>query len=365
MIRLKFSGYRNLRPGILEAHEGVNIIYGENAQGKTNLMEAVWLFTGAKSFRGAKDSELVSFSEEAARLSLDFYAAGREQNAELKIAGRRQAVLNDVEYKSPSELAGSFCAVMFSPSHLSLVKDGPAARRKFLDTAIGQLWPKYIDLLRRYQRAVAQRNSALRDLRWHSDLEGLMDVFEQSIAEPGMKIIAYRGRYLEILGQTVPEIYYGLSGKKERLSFSYLCKNGAAPSSSEELAALLKASRKEDMLTGSTSAGPHRDDLEFYIDGISARSYGSQGQQRSVVLALKLSEAEILKKTTGEQPVALLDDVMSELDLTRQDYILNHIRGWQVFITCCDPGPIGKLSGGRIFHMDQGQLELESDLQGG
>ncbi len=370
VVRLEYDGYRNLVPGAVEAAEGVNLIYGDNAQGKTNLVEGIWLFTGAKSFRGSKDGELTGFDKEFSRLKLAFYAAGREQTAELRVTGRRQALLNGVELKSPTQLAGSFCAVVFSPSHLSLIQDGPAARRKFLDIAIGQMWPKYIEILRRYNRAVTQRNAALKDLRYSSQMEGLIDIFDQSIAQFGGRLTEYRRRDIDALRRYAPEIYSGLSGGKERLSISYLPAHldpgedngteGTVSARSEAYAKglleALGAAREEDVRTGATSVGPHRDDMELTIDGLAVRSFGSQGQKRSAVLTLKLAEAEVLKNGLGEKPVILLDDVMSELDGARQDYILNHIKGWQVFITCCDPAPIQRLTGGRSFHMEGGRI---------
>ncbi len=372
VIRLEYEGYRNLVTDSIEAAEGVNLIYGDNAQGKTNLVEGIWLFTGAKSFRGSKDGELTGFDREFSRLRLTFYGAGREQEAELKVQGRRQAVLNGVELKSPTQLAGSFCAVIFSPAHLSLIQDGPAARRRFLDIAIGQLWPKYIEILKRYTRAVTQRNAALKDARYNRQMESLIDIFDQSIAQFGGRLTEYRRRYAAALGRYAPGIYAGLSGGKEKLSLAYQPAHGATAEEgtaesvsarSERYAAglleALTAAREEDMRTGSTSVGPHRDDLEIAIDDLPVRSFGSQGQKRSAVLALKLAEAEVLRDAAGEKPVILLDDVMSELDGARQDYILNHIDGWQVFITCCDPAPIQKLAGGRSFHMQAGKIQAE------
>lgn len=367
VIRLQYDGYRNLASNSIEAGEGVNLIYGDNAQGKTNLVEGIWLFTGAKSFRGSKDGELTGFDSDFSRLQLDFFAAGREQTAELRVAGRRQAILNGVELKSPAQLAGGFCAVIFSPTHLSLIQDGPAARRKFLDIAIGQMWPKYIEILKRYTRAVTQRNAALKDLRYSSQMEGLIEIFEQSIAQFGGRLTEYRRRYVKALRRFAPEIYNGLSGGKEKLSISYQSvhlkqneKEGQPSGGSEEYAKgllnALRDVREEDLRTGVTSVGPHRDDLEIFIDGLPVRSFGSQGQKRSAVLTLKLAEAEVLKNAIGEKPVILLDDVMSELDAARQDYILNHIHGWQVFITCCDPAPIKKLVEGKSFYVESGRV---------
>ena len=346
--------FRNFETFEWKPGPGMNVICGANAQGKTNLLEGIWLFTGAKSFRGAKDSELIKFGAPKAKLALHFISKGIENTAEIQIENRRIANFNEKNLPSTAALAGHFCAIVFSPADLSLVKDGPAVRRKFMDLAIGQLYPKYIVLLRDYMRAVTQRNSILRDLKYHSELAGLLDVFEQELALKGAELIGYRQRYLQRISESLPGIYHGLSGQKETLQVNYSCSCEA-----DELASKLKQLRRDDMFLGSTSIGPHRDDILFLLDGISARSFGSQGQKRSIVLALKLAEADVLKQETGELPVALLDDVMSELDPDRQDFILNHIRSWQVFLTCCDPSNVSRLAEGNIFWMKNGQINVE------
>lgn len=356
--KLAFDGFRNLEANKMAANEAVNIIYGDNAQGKTNLIEAVWLFTGSKSFRGSKEDELIGFGKTFARLKLDFFSEGRAQTAEMKFSDKKEIFLNGVSKKMPSDLAGSFHAVVFSPLHIKLVEDGPEIRRRFLDLAIGQIYPKYIDLLKRYSRAAAQRNSALRDVKNQPEIYDLIDIFEHSIAMIGGRMVRYRMKYLKLLEKYAPEIYAGISRGSEKLTFSYFskCENMSEDEqqNTEILLRALKSGRDSDILKGSTSVGPHRDDMNIEINACPVRNFGSQGQKRSAVLALKLAEAEILKETTGEQPVVLLDDVMSELDTGRQDYILNHIDGWQVFITCCDPASIQKLVSGKVFYMEKG-----------
>lgn len=354
VISLCVEGYRNLRSFTFLPGPGVNVVYGDNAQGKTNLAEALWLFCGQKSFRGSRDGELVSFDGSAAKLKLRFFAEEREQESELLIDTARHASLNGVKLSSPTELSRRFCAVVFSPEHLSFVKEGPGVRRRFLDSAIIQLRPKYGSLLAGYHRAVKQRNVLLRDSVRHSELLELLSAYEYHIARFGAGILAKRRSYVEALRKEAPEIYKGLSGGREKLSITYQCTCGGG--SEEEMIAALKASRETDFRLGSTTVGPHRDDVDLEIDQRSCRLYGSQGQQRSAVLALKLAEAAILKRHFKEQPIAVLDDVMSELDAARQDYILNHMEGWQVFITCCDPAAVLRLSGGRAFFMADGML---------
>ena len=356
---LECVDFRNIRNVRIEPCEGVNVIYGDNAQGKTNLLESIWLFTGCRSFRGAKDVELINFNAKKAKLSLDYYGYDREQNISLEIEKGRKFALNGVNLKSPSKIMSEFLAVVFSPVHLSLIKDGPYERRKFLDIAISQLKPKYAVSLSQYNKAVAQRNILLKDIAYHGELYDMLDIWEDRIAFYAGEVVRQRIGYVNRLAPFCSEIYGGISNKKEELRVSYVQACPAVGDNKTELyesfKSLLFASRKNDILTGSTSVGPHRDDIEIKIDGLTARSYGSQGQQRSAALALKLGEAAVIKEFSGEQPVALLDDVMSELDESRQNYILNHIKDWQVFITCCDPGSVKNLKDGKAIRIKGGK----------
>ena len=344
-------GFRNLSPFTIEPDEKMNVICGENAQGKTNLLESLWLFTGAKSFRTNKDSELCSLNDKKSRISMNYTAFGTENEVVIDIENRRKATLNEKKLSSASLLAGNFCAIVFSPDDLSLISGSPEKRRRFLDVAISQIYPKNLETLRRYTRALHQRNYLLKEIKEGRGNLELLYPFEKELSSEGSKIIRYRIRYLEIAESFITDIYKGISSFKESFRVLYLpvCK-------AEELEEKLKQTRSEDLITGYTSVGPHRDDLDFLIDELSVRNYGSQGQKRSVALALKLSEAEVLNSVTGEYPVALLDDVMSELDPARQNYVLNHISKLQVFLTCCDPANISNLGSGTVFKIENGKI---------
>ncbi len=359
--QLEVKNFRNIEYTGIEPCEAVNIIYGENAQGKTNLLESIWLFTGCRSFRGSRDSEVISFNSSKANLYMDFNAFDRDQSASIEISEGRKFILNGIKMKSSSQIMGEFLCVVFSPVHLSLVKEGPYERRRFLDVAISQLKPKYAITLSQYNKAIAQRNILLKDVAYHSELYDTLDIWEDRIAFFGSEIIRQRLGYINKLSLYTDEIYSGLSSEREKLEIGYVQQAIIGGDSKQELYENLKAqlyaSRKNDLITGSTSVGPHRDDLSIKIDRLSARSYGSQGQQRSAALALKLGEAAVIKNFSGEQPVALLDDVMSELDVNRQNYILNHIRDWQVFITCCDPANVMQLKNGKRFMMQGGVVK--------
>ena len=359
---VKLNNFRNISSMELHATDGVNVIYGENAQGKTNILEAIWLFTGCKSFRGSKDAEFIKFNEEISKINLDFSDNVRNKKSEIIIGNKKKNVsLNGVSLRSSSELIGSFYAVIFSPSHLSLIKDGPSGRRRFLDTALCQLKPSYAEHLAGYRRALLQRNALLKDLHLSPQLYDILDSWDDQLARYSASVISERLKYIEILSQYSKKIYAGISENKESFSVTY-SRNDITDIniSVNDLYNLererIKNARKEDVLYKTTTIGPHRDDLDIFINNVSARSFGSQGQQRSCALALKLGESEIIKKITGETPVALLDDVMSELDEKRQDYVLNHINDRQVFLTCCDPSQVLRLCGGKSFMINGGEI---------
>lgn len=356
---IDIENFRNIEKLSLE-FDDVNIIYGENAQGKTNLIEAIYLFTGAKSFRGVRDKELVRFDSELARLRIEFENKSRRQNAQLIIQNKRSASLNGVKKKSAASLGEELKAVIFSPVHLSMVKDGPAERRKFIDNALCQIKSGYRNVLKEYNRALSQRNMLLKDASKNTALLDMLYIWDKNLALYGAKIIYQRQKYIETLLPYADEVFSGLSNGRENINlilkgaFDYT--DMSAEEIQKRLMFALDNNRSNDVMNRITTIGPHRDDMDILINGKSARTYGSQGQQRSCVLALKLAEASLLKEMTQEEPLALLDDVMSELDISRQDYILNHIKNWQVFITCCDANTVLRLKKGKTFHIQKGGL---------
>jgi DNA replication and repair protein RecF len=350
IIHIRYEDYRNLSAGEMSPDGGINVIFGKNAQGKTNLLEAMWLFTGGRSFRGSRDADLVARGRRRALLDLTFFSGEREQTARLAVeGGTRSAVLNGVPKRSAAGLVGVFCAVMFSPEHLALVRDGPVFRRNFMDTALCQIRPGYAVLLARYRHTLVQRNALLKDIPRHSELLGTLSVWDEKLARYGREIVKSREEYLTWISGPVRGIYAGICENREQIGLKY-------QKSAENLNEALLKNRAADIAAGHTGAGPHRDDLLIEIDGLSARAFGSQGQKRSAVLALKLAEAEVLFRRTGERPVVLLDDVMSELDAGRQDYLLNHLENCQVFITCCEADAVRRLRGGARFEMEAGVL---------
>ncbi len=359
--RHQIQKYRNIEKLEFEPAEGINIIYGENGQGKTNIIESIWLFTGCQSFRTHKCSDLIKKEEQTARIEIDFSTNIREQNAQMIIDTKRQVKLNGIWQETPRKMLGEFQAVVFSPAVLSIIKDGPSEKRRFIDIALSLLKPNYACLISRYIKAMAQRNALLRQLSEKGGDEQLLATWDEELSRIGAKILCYRLKYVDQLSVAAAEIYSGISAGREILTITYVQSFKSDGKTENDLKdamlASLEKNRKTDIRRQVTSAGPHKDDLAIDINGLCARSFGSQGQQRTCALALKLGEASILKESSGEQPIALLDDVMSELDCGRQNYLMKYLDNWQVFITCCDPSILSSVNTGKIFEVHAGKIK--------
>jgi len=359
---LKLRDFRNIESMEITPGSGVNVIYGENAQGKSNLLESIWLFTGLHSFRGSKDRELVRFERPEAELKMTFHDDVRSREAKLNIGEKKKATLGGVACDSPRRLISEFLAIVFSPGNLELIRGGPAERRRFIDMTLCQLKPNYTSRLSQFHKILKQRNILLKDLTYHSELYDTLEVWDESFASLSAYLVLERRQYLEEMKPWLEEFYNGISGGREEMEIQYQTscplESVTGPELKEEFLQQLARHRKDDLLAGFSTIGPHRDDLSVTLNGLAAKAYGSQGQQRSCALTMKMAEAAVVKKQTGKQPVALLDDVMSELDIHRQDYILNHIEGWQVFITCCEPSEIllSRCAGGNMFEIKDGKL---------
>ena len=359
--KLSVSGYRNLKTTDVYPHPTVNIIYGDNAQGKTNLVESIYLLTGQKSFRQSKDTELIAFGTEEAKIEAQFFCGQRDQEAQLYLGKKKKATLNEVDIQ-PSELTGRFYAVVFSPTELALIKDGPSARRSFLDNAISQIMPRYSKMVHNMNRALYQRNSLLTDMKYRQGMEETLEAWDKNFAKIAYGVMNARSRYVSRITPYAQSIYTGITGGKEEIKLVYHCSvqdyhMGVTSQQGEQLILdQLAKSRSEDIRNGHTTLGPHRDDLDIYINGISARNYGSQGQQRSCSLTLKLAECRVIKEIMGEDPIVLLDDVFSELDKGRRDFFINGMGEGQVFITSCDKTGIRGLNTGKVFRVKNGEI---------
>ncbi len=363
VLNLHFNNYRNLEDNSIEPCENINIIYGNNAQGKTNLIEALWLFCGGHSFRGAKDSEFIKFGKDFAKIGINFYSQEREQTAEIIFANsKREVTINGVKKISSSALIEKYTAVIFSPEDLSLIKRGPSVRRKFIDSAICREKLQNAVLISKYNQILNQRNALLKDINRNPELENTLDIWDDTLCSVGEEIILRRLSYIEKLKEYAKNYHKGISDGTEELNISYISTAGINSKDSkkqiiDKFYEALKTTRKEDFYSGCTNAGPHRDDIEITINGKKAKIFASQGQQRSAVLSLKLAEAKVLKELTGENPVVLLDDVLSELDKKRQDFLINKIKDYQVFITCCDTVDEKLLEKGKYFYVNEGRIE--------
>ncbi len=360
--KIKFENFRNLLNNEIEPCEKVNVIYGDNAQGKTNLLEAIWLFCGGHSFRGSKENELINFSDNFFKLNMDFYSCGRDQTAEISFSQNKKRIkLNKVEKNSSSYLTEVFSCVVFSPENMTLIKRGPSLRRKFLDGAICQQRIRYAAALSKYNQIINQRNALLKDIFKHKELKDTLPIWDDSLCITGAIILKERLEYIKNLKVYAQKFHDDISQSKEVLDIEYISNSDVKEDDSieviaEKLRSAYQKSRNEDYHTGYTNIGPHRDDMDIKINGISAKTFGSQGQQRSAVLSLKLAQAQMLSDKNGEKPVILLDDVLSELDPKRQDFLLNKVEGYQVFVTCCEESNKEQLKSGKVFYINDGDV---------
>lgn len=358
------QNFRNITSLSFTPSSALNVICGKNGQGKTNLLEGIWLLSGGKSFRGGKDAELIRRGCESARIDAEIYPAHREEADKLLLTvsrsvqnparASRMGRRNGADPQRASRLAGVFPAVVFAPVHLGLIKGGPEGRRRFIDAALCQLYPGYIEHLRRYTRLLTQKNALLKE-DGRPD-ESLLEVFDRQLSEAGSALIKKRLAYTKNIAPVAAACYEAISAGRETLTLLYRpsIQNGE---DAEAFLFALRNARRADRYARFATAGPHRDDLSVLIDGEEAKVWASQGQQRSAVLALKIAEATEIEHIVKETPVLLLDDVLSELDATRQDFLLNRIEGKQVFVTSCETDLFTK-TGGLLFEMDSGAGRL-------
>ncbi len=356
----KAKDFRNLQNTEFIPDKGLNVIFGENGQGKTNIIESIWMFTGCHSFRTHKCNELVASGKKNAKVYLDFSAGGIENEACLTIDSKREFLLNGVEKESPRRFLGEFQSVVFSPISLSIVRDAPSERRKFIDIAISMIKPAYSAHLLKYSKVLANRNALLKQISQGIMTEDMLSIWDEELSRIGAKITLYRLNYLDRFSSVVSEIYKEISAGREQLRLEYIqsSKSFAADEyeMSENIYMALQKNVQTDIRRQLTSVGPHKDDLLMKINDLSARFYASQGQQRSCALSMKLSEAYLIKEATGEYPVILLDDVMSELDEKRQHFLLEYLKGRQVFLTCCDISHVTRLGNCKTFKIEGGKL---------
>ena len=328
---IALNHFRNYSDMFLEFDKGTNILYGDNAQGKTNILEAVYVSGTTKSHKGSKDKELIQFGQEESHIRTVVEMNGLDYQIDMHIKKHKPKgiAINKVPIKKASELFGILNIVYFSPEDLNIIKNGPSERRRFLDMELCQLDRIYLYHLTKYNKILNQRNKLLKDINFRPELADTLSVWDMQLIEYGKKIINSRNKFIERLNQIVPDIHKKLSGNREELILHY------EPNVKEDdMESELLKNQARDLKFGMTSIGPHRDDMCFNIQDVDIRRFGSQGQQRSCALSLKLSEIELVKQSIKETPVLVLDDVLSELDSSRQNFLLNSIHDIQTVITC-------------------------------
>lgn len=362
---IELQGFRNYREAECEFVPDVNVITGRNAQGKTNLLEAVFYLAGARSFRTRTDREIIGISEQEAAARGDIRSEVREQRIDIYLSRRerKKIFVNGVKMKSASELSGRLCCTLFAPDDLELMKGGAAARRRYMDLAICQLRPKYAEALTDFNRVYEQKTRILRDYRERRDMLDVLDEFSLNLAKLGAELVRYRASWCNRAAEAAEKIHGEISGRGERLRMAYQTvgsiEDPLEMSSKELLDALLKQQerlRNAEIDAGQCLAGVQKDDIRLFIDGMEAGKYASQGQIRTGALSMKLAEWEICRDEIGSSPVLLLDDVLSELDPVRQDYVLNSIQDGQVLITCCDEGEVQRKTGGKVIYVENGSI---------
>ena len=326
---IKIKNFRNYNQEEINLEKNINIFYGKNAQGKTNIIEAIFLCSLGKSFRAKKDNEMIKLNEENAIVEIEYEKSDRDGKIKIEIGNKKNIYLNGIKIKKLSELLGNLNIVIFTPDDINILKGGPQNRRRFLDIMISQLRPNYMHILNLYLKTIEQRNKYLRQIKEEHKDENLLEIWDEKLAEYAVKIYEYRKEFIEKIIKKINIIHKNITNGEEQIELEYIteCDN------KEKYLQLLKERRKLDIIKGFTTKGIHRDDFVIYINKKEIKIFGSQGQNRTAMLSLKLAELQVIYDEIGEYPILLLDDFMSELDRTRRKNFLENIEGTQVIIT--------------------------------
>jgi DNA replication and repair protein RecF len=358
---LELANYRNYDSLQIQFDQGTNILYGENAQGKTNILEAIYLAATTKSHKGSKDREMIQFQKDEAHIRIYLEKNHEEVKVDMHLRnGKSKGIAIDGQkIKKAADLLGVCYVVFFSPEDLAIIKNGPSERRRFADMELCQLDSFYLYNLNHYQKIMEQRNQLLKDIYFQPQLKDTLNIWDAQLVSFGSKLIEKRKLFASMLNEIVKDIHSQLSGGKEDLQVTY------EPNiDMDEFEQKLKQNQERDMKTKMTSVGPHRDDFGFVINQVDIRKYGSQGQQRTAALSLKLSEIELMKKITKDSPILLLDDVLSELDGNRQNYLLQYIGKIQTIITCTGLEDFikNRFEINRIFQVSEGKVTCKNKV---
>lgn len=361
--KIALSGFRNYEWETAEFNEGTNVISGENAQGKTNLLEAVYMLSCGRSFRTRFDRELIGFGYSGAEILADLVSHDREQTIKIQLRQgmAKKITVNGVK-KTAAELSSVINTVLFSPDDLNLIKDGAAVRRRLMDNAISQIRPRYAEFLSDFNKLYENKTRILKDWREKPGLIDTLDEFSDGMCRASAQLIRYRAAFAARLNSAAKPIHRDFSGKGEELEILYKTvssvKDPFAPVKEiyYDICEHQEKHRQAEIESCQCLTGAHRDDLEIAINGNNARSFASQGQTRTAALSIKLAEREIFLSETGEYPILLLDDVLSELDMKRQEFVLNRIGGGQTLISCCEDEGISSRTGGKVLFVEKGRI---------
>lgn len=356
-----FKNFRNYENEKFEFHDKLNIIYGNNAQGKTNVLEGIYMFSLGKSNRASKDFEMIKFGEDSAEILMNFKSKGNETSGEIKIQKlkKKKIFINEIPVSKNSELVGRFNVVFFGPEYLSLIREGPKKRRKNIDVMISQLRVGYVAALLDFKRLIEQKNNLLKEEKID---KVFLDVLNEKIIDLSSYIIKIRYEYIKKIEKIAQKIQLDISDGKEKLEMNYIsCNMNIDEKIVSEIKNILKEKSKvvfeKELRYRESILGPHRDDIEFMINGKDLKLFGSQGQQKTAVLVQKIAEVELFREEIGEYPVLLLDDIMSELDSIRQDYVINKLQNMQIFITCTDREKFINMESGKFFKIEKGSIK--------
>lgn len=362
--KLFLENFRNYKSAAVSFDDGQNLIFGENAQGKTNLLEAIFYLSCLKNFHSSRDFDAVFLGEREARIRGEFFAYGREFDVDLTIKqGSRRLLVNGIEEKRPSNHIGLIKTVVFSPDDLKIIKEGPALRRRFLNIAISQMRPSYIKALAEHNKIIEHKKQILKMEDGRDAYLDFLDVLDEKLSEVYAYIIKERGVFLSKSAEIISRVGLDISGGREEFSLEYSHASSVESTddikNKEKIFDHLKQRRVAELSSRSCLIGAHRDDFSVFINGKNARDFASQGQVRSVVLALKVAEHEILEEDSGEKPILLLDDVLSELDASRRAFLINDVNRGQTVITGCDSSMFSELLHGKIFTVSKGEIVAE------
>ena len=362
--KLALNGFHNYEWESVDFAPGTNVISGENAQGKTNLLEAVYLLATGRSFRTRFDRELVNFAFSEAELLAEVFSHERQQTVRIRFCpGTAKKIQVNGVRKTATELSELLNVVLFCPDDLNLIKEGAAVRRRMLDNAISQIRPRYAEFLSEFNRLYEHKTRILKDWREKPSLLETLDEFSDGMARASAQLIRYRAAFVSRLNEAAPPIHRDFSGSGEQLELAYktvsTVRDPFAPAREiyYDICEHQEAHRQAELDSAQCLTGAHKDDLEIFINGRPARSFASQGQTRTAALSLKLAEREIFLQETGEYPILLLDDVLSELDQKRQEFVLNRIGGGQTLISCCEDDDISRRTGGKVLFVEQGKIK--------